>query len=71
MNRDDERLRDMLAFAREAIHLASEVSADQLENNRVLSLALVKLVETIGEAAGDNCCYSLASDYRYPSSPRP
>lgn len=33
------------------MHLASGFSADHLEKNRVLSLALVKLVESIGEAA--------------------
>lgn len=51
MNRDDERLMDMLAFATEAIDTARTASRSDLETDRVLALALVKLVETVGEAA--------------------
>jgi len=48
---DDERLVHMLDFAREAIALVAGKSPEEVTQDRVLSLALTHLVETIGEAA--------------------
>ena len=48
---DDERLLHMLDFAREAIALIAGKSTDEVMQDRVLSLAITHLVETIGEAA--------------------
>ncbi len=53
MRRKDDivRLRHMLDAAREAMAFASGKSRSDLENDRMLVLALVKDVEIIGEAA--------------------
>ena len=53
MSKRDDRvsLVDMLIHAREAVDLLGEASADELKNNRVMQLALTRLVEIIGEAA--------------------
>ncbi len=45
------RLRHMLDAAREAIRFAGGKTAQDLKSDRVLSLALVKCIEIIGEAA--------------------
>lgn len=45
------RLRHMLDAAREAVTFAAGKTAQDLKSDRVLSLALVKCVEIIGEAA--------------------
>lgn len=45
------RLRHMLDHAREAAKLLEGKTRDELEGERVLQLALVRLVEIIGEAA--------------------
>ncbi len=45
------RFRHMLDYAKEAIDMASGHPPAQLEKNRQLSLALIHLVELIGEAA--------------------
>lgn len=52
MRRDEERLQDMLEAAREAVNLLGGRSADDLRSDRTLSLALLKLIEIVGEAAG-------------------
>jgi uncharacterized protein with HEPN domain len=48
---DAIRLRHMLDAALEAIDLAGERDERQLENDRTVSLALVRLLEIVGEAA--------------------
>ena len=50
-DRDEFRLRHMLDHAREAVAMAGNYSEDDLADNRMLQLALVRLVEIIGEAA--------------------
>ncbi len=45
------RLRHMRDNAAEAITLVGEKSTEEVESDRVLQLALVRLVEVIGEAA--------------------
>ena len=50
--RDDAlRLRDMLAAANEAQTFIAEKSEDDLTDDRQLTLALLKCIEIIGEAA--------------------
>src|SRR5215467_11845935 len=44
-------LRHMLDHAREAAALVQNTTRDDLHTNRVLSLALVRLLEIVGEAA--------------------
>jgi uncharacterized protein with HEPN domain len=50
--RDQIRLEHMLAHAREAVILVQDKVRADLDNDRVLNLALVRLLEVIGEAAG-------------------
>lgn len=45
------RLRHMLEHAREAVALVTGKQREDLDSNRVLNLALVRLVEIVGEAA--------------------
>lgn len=45
------RLQHMHDYASEAIELLGELSIEQVESDRVLQLALVRLVEVVGEAA--------------------
>ena len=54
MSRHDDavRLRHMLEHAREAVTLVRGKKRQDLDSERVLSLALVRLLEIIGEAAG-------------------
>jgi uncharacterized protein with HEPN domain len=54
MSRHDDavRLRHMLEHAREAVTLVRGKKRQDLDSERVLSLALVRLPEIIGEAAG-------------------
>ena len=50
--RDDQiSLVDMLNHAKEAVDLLGGASLDDLEGDRVMQLALRKLVEVVGEAA--------------------
>ena len=53
MSRRDDRvsLVDMLIYAREAVALSGQKSLKDLEKDRVVQLALQKLVEIVGEAA--------------------
>ena len=52
MAKDDQvRLRHMLDSATEAVELSRGKSRADLDTNRVLSLALVRLLEIVGEAA--------------------
>ena len=50
-NRDRVALRHMLDHAREAIGMIRDKSRTDLDTNRMLNLALVRLVEVVGEAA--------------------
>jgi uncharacterized protein with HEPN domain len=50
--RDRVRLDHMLDHAREAITLTHGKTREDLDNDRVLNLALVRLLEIVGEAAG-------------------
>ena len=54
MSRRDDgiRLRHMLDHAREALSISKNIDRNVLDSNRILSLALVRLVEIVGEAAG-------------------
>lgn len=45
------RVRHMRDYAREAVQLLGEKTLDELTGDRVLQLALVRLVEIVGEAA--------------------
>ena len=45
-------LRHMLDHAREAVSLAQGRTREDLDKDRLLNLALVRLLEIIGEAAG-------------------
>jgi uncharacterized protein with HEPN domain len=49
--RDVSRLYDMLDAARKAISFADGRSRQDLDSNEMLALALVRLLEIIGEAA--------------------
>jgi uncharacterized protein with HEPN domain len=53
MSRHDPllRVRHMLDYANEAMALARGHSRDDLDSNRLLNLALTRLLEVIGEAA--------------------
>ena len=50
-DRDGVRLLHMLEHSREAIQLVSGRTRQDLDTDRVLSLALVRLLEIVGEAA--------------------
>ena len=49
---DAVRMRHMLDAAREAVALSRGMGPAALTDDRVLSLALVRLLEVVGEAAG-------------------
>ena len=53
MSKHDDRisLRDMLSHAREAVEILGDTTQEKLGSNRVLQLALTRLVEIVGEAA--------------------
>ncbi len=53
MTRDktDVSLREMLDYSREALSFVENVEFQQFESDRMRSLAVVRLVEIIGEAA--------------------
>ena len=48
---DGVRLRHMLEHAREAVNLAEGKRREDLDTDRMLELALTRLVEIVGEAA--------------------
>jgi uncharacterized protein with HEPN domain len=48
---DPTRLRHMLSAAREACEMAATETRSSLDSDRKLSLALVRLIEIVGEAA--------------------
>ncbi len=49
--KDHTRLRHMLDYSREALALVKGKSRTDLDQDRILNLAVVRLVEIIGEAA--------------------
>ena len=53
MSKHDDRvsLGAMLSHAREAVDLLGDASREELGRNRVVQLALTRLVEIVGEAA--------------------
>jgi uncharacterized protein with HEPN domain len=51
LDRDQVRLRHMLDFSREAVAMLRGQAESHLASDRMLELALVRLVEIIGEAA--------------------
>ncbi len=51
-SRDEIRLRHMLDYSREAVALLQDKFRPDLDRDRVLQLALVRLIEIVGEAAG-------------------
>ena len=53
MSKHDDRvsLQDMLDRGREAISLLGDIDRESLESERVTQLALIQLVQIIGEAA--------------------
>ena len=48
---DQIRLRHMLDAANKAINIVNNLTFQDLESDEILSLALVKLIEIVGEAA--------------------
>jgi len=63
---DATRMRHMLDYAREAVQMFAGKRPDDLERDRMLQLALVRLVEIVGEAATQ---VSEGGRQRYPSIP--
>ena len=53
MSRHDDKtsLKDMLSHAREAVELIGKTGREELERDRVMQLALTRLMEIVGEAA--------------------
>jgi uncharacterized protein with HEPN domain len=68
MTRHDDtvRLRHMLDHAREAVEAIRGRQRDDLKRDRILQLALVRLVEIVGEAAAR---VSREGQQRYPAIP--
>ena len=57
-DRDVGALTDMLAYANEAVRMVEAKERREVERDRVLNLALQRLIKVIGEAAGrvsDEC----------------
>jgi uncharacterized protein with HEPN domain len=63
---DDVRIRHMLDSAREAVALMQGKKRGDLDSDRVLGLALARLLEIIGEAAA---CVSEGMRKRIPAVP--
>ena len=64
---DDElRLRHMLDHAREATSFAQRTTKDDLERDRLLNLALVRLIEIVGEAASRVTAQTRATHSQIP-----
>lgn len=64
--KDPARLRHMLEFAQKAVHFCEGKTLDDLVSDEVLGMAVVHLVELIGEAARG---VSQALRQRYPKVP--
>jgi len=68
MSKHDDRvsLKDMLSHAREAVTILGTTGREELGCDRVMQLALTRLVEIIGEAA--NRVYNVTRQ-KYPEIP--
>lgn len=68
MSRRDDRvsIRQMLDHARDAIQFAGGKSSSEIEGDRLLSLAIVRLLEVMGEAANR---VTPATRNRFPDVP--
>jgi uncharacterized protein with HEPN domain len=66
LHSDDVSLRQMLEHSREAVALVQGRVREDLDRDRVLCLALVQLVQIVGEAAGT---VSGAARARYSAVP--
>ena len=62
------RLRHMLDHAKEAVELIAGKQKTELQRNRVLELALIRLVEIVGEASAR---VSSEAQAKYPMIPWP
>lgn len=51
MHKDVVRLQHMRDYASEAVEMGGAVKREELDSHRMLNLALVRLLEVIGEAA--------------------
>ena len=60
------RIRHMLDHAKEAVYLISGQVKTVLQQNRVLELALIRLVEIVGKASAK---VSSGTQSKYPSKP--
>ncbi len=70
MSRHDDSIfiRHMLDYSTEAIMLVQDKTREALDQERLLNLALVRLVEIVGEAANR---VSVQTQAKYPSVPWP
>ncbi len=59
-------IKDMLDHAREAVELLGDAGREDLGKNRVMQLALTRLVEIVGEAANR---ISAEAQQKYPDIP--
>lgn len=69
MRKDDfTRLRHMIESSEEALHFAKNRRREDLDRDRMLTLALIKAIETVGEAAS-----KLSPEFRvqHPELPWP
>ena len=68
VRREYIRLRHMLDYAQEAVGLVHDRKREDLEDDRLLELALVRLLEVVGEAASR---VSMEDRALYPDIPWP
>jgi len=66
MQPDDVRLRHMLDAARKAIDFTKGRGRDDLDTDEQLALAVVRLLEIIGEAASEVAAETRARALRFP-----
>ena len=50
-DKDPVRLRHMLRYAKEAVETVQGINRTDLDHSRLLQLAIVRLIEVVGEAA--------------------
>lgn len=65
---DQVSLNDMLSHAGEAVELLGDSTRDDFQHNRVMQLALTRLIEIIGEAANR---VSAATQHKHTEIPWP
>jgi len=63
------RLRHMLDHAREAVAMAAGKTRDDMQRDRMLNLALVRLLEVVGEAASRTTAEERAQYREIPWGP--